>query len=190
MLKIKKKCVDVLLEKFPTTLTGCDSIMKSEYRYKTAALVDAINLAHMASVPQILPWAYYISTHVSTKDLLNESKLSWRDRALCLAGKDRLWHAQKTLTHAFLFEFELRSDQCTVGCSPRPPVVVWRDSERLRMNPHPLEKYNSWSDLKVCPTCQRDFERRHREARQKFWEGLPAIFELGTWDDLRSGLDP
>lgn len=189
MTRIKKKCVEVLLEKFPITLEGCDTIMKSEYRYKTNPLVDAINLAHTANVPEILPWAYYISTHVSVKDLLNEPKLSWKDKALCLAGKERLWNAQKTLTHAFLFDFELRSEQCNLGCSPRPPVVVWRDGERLRSNPHPLEAYTKWSELKICPSCQRDFEKRHREAREKFWEALPAVFELGTWNDLRSELD-
>lgn len=189
MKRIKKKCVDILVEKFPTTLAGCDIIMKSEFRYKTMTLVDAINLAHTTNVSQILPWAYYISTHVAVKDLLNEPKLSWKDKALCLAGKDRLWHAQKTLTHAFLFDFELRSEDCSVGCNPRPPIVAWRDGERLRVNPHPLEVHNKWGDLKICPTCQREFEKRHREAREKFWESLPAIFELGTWDSLQNELD-
>ncbi|EKM84429.1 hypothetical protein AGABI1DRAFT_67833 [Agaricus bisporus var. burnettii JB137-S8] len=187
MTMIKRKCVSVLLEKFPITLAGCDRIMKSEYRYKTNAIVDAINLAHTANVPEILPWAYYISTHVSVKDLLHDPNLSWKDKALCLAGKERLWHAQKTRTHAFLFD-ELQSEECSVGCDGRPSVMAWSDSERLRMNPHPLEEYKKWSDLNICMNCQRDFQRRHKEARVWLWETLPELFELGTWNGLRSDL--
>lgn len=116
-------------------------------------------------------------------DLLNDSVLSWRDKALCLAGKERLWEAQKNLTHSFRFE-PIRAPNCN-ACQLRPPQIVdWRETEELRKTPHPLDIYTKWSSMKVCQKCLAQMELQHQSGREKVWKSLPSFFELGSWEDI------
>lgn len=181
---LRQKCITVLRTKFPSTLSGCDILLSSGYQYTPSAIVRAIPLARETNVPEILPWAFYISTHISMADLLNDSVLSWRDKALCLAGKERLWEVQKTLTHPFRFE-PVRAPNCINACQLRPPQIAdWREMEELRKTPHPLEIYSKWSSMKMCQKCLTQMESQHQAGREKVWKALPSIFELGSWEDI------
>jgi hypothetical protein len=194
---LRQKCIDVLRTTFPSTLAGCDTLLASGYTYLPLAIARAIPLARETNVPEILPWAFYISTHIPMEVLLNSTVLSWRDKTLCLAGKERLWEVQKTITHQFLFEgaSSLRtplsssfpSANCTNSCQtkgPQIPVSGWRETEELRKTPHPLEKYEKWSSLKVCQKCAMQLEFVHQSGREKVWKTLPSIFELGSWEEI------
>ncbi|KAG5350367.1 hypothetical protein C0989_011323 [Termitomyces sp. Mn162] len=110
LTRIRQKCIDILQGKFPTTLSGCEELVSSGYQYNATTVVSAIPLARETNVPEILPWAFYISTNIDTDTLLADPVLSWRDKALCLAGKSQLWERQKEDTHKFLFEFARPSD--------------------------------------------------------------------------------
>lgn len=180
---LRQKCITVLRTKFPSILTGCDALLASGYQYTPPAIVRAIPLARETNVPEILPWAFYISTHIAMDDLLADSVLSWRDKALCLAGKERLWEVQKTLTHPFRFE-SVRALNCN-ACQLKPPQLAdWREMEELRKTPHPLEIYSKWSSMKVCQKCLAQMESQHQAGREKVWKALPSIFELGSWEDI------
>lgn len=181
---LRQKCIDILRRKFPSTLTGCDTILASQYRYISASLVAAITLARDANIPEILPWAFYICTHIEMELLLNDELLSWRDKTMCLAGKERLWEGQKSITHPFLFDF-VRSPSCQVGCkSCLPPQMGWRDTEDLRVSPHPLSRYTRWDALNVCSECVTRIQLQHQAGREKVWEMLPGIFGLGSWEKI------
>ncbi|PFH48118.1 hypothetical protein AMATHDRAFT_150595 [Amanita thiersii Skay4041] len=185
---IRQKCISVLQSKFPSTIEGCDTLLASKYLYPPEAIVRAIPLARESIVPEILPWAYYISTHIPTDELLNDASLSWRDKALCLAGKERLWEAQKTLTHAFVLTFE-RAPGCVSMCNQVFQFATerqsWKGLEMMRKSPHPLEMYTDWGSMKTCARCRESMERQHKAGREKLWELLPGMFELGSWKELQ-----
>ncbi|KAK2462905.1 hypothetical protein APHAL10511_005103 [Amanita phalloides] len=186
MRHVRQKCMAVLQSKFPSTIQGCDALLLSKYLYPPGAIVRAIPLARENVVPEILPWAYYISTHIATDELLRDPSLAWRDKALCLAGKERLWEAQKTITHSFLFTFD-RSPGCTSVCNQGYQLdrQTWKGLEHLRQSPHPLEPYTEWVSISTCKKCKEQMERQHKLGREKLWELLPGIFDLGSWKELK-----
>ncbi|KAF8884973.1 hypothetical protein BD779DRAFT_1662928 [Infundibulicybe gibba] len=146
---LRKKCISVLQKKFPSTLAECDALLASQYQYLSTAVVRAIPLAREANVPEILPWAFYISTHIDMDLLLQNEVLSWRDKALS-------------------------------------PTMKWRDTEALRVGPHPLEGYTGWPSLSVCSKCTTHLETQHKIGREKVWAMLPNMFQLGkNWDEIR-----
>lgn len=182
---LRKKCITIIQRKFPSTLAGCDEVLSSQYQYVPSAIVRAIPLALETNVPVILPWAYYLCTHIGLDALVNDPILSWRDKTLCLAGKERLWEVQKTTTHNNLFEFT-RSTLCTNACQSRLPAMTWKDTEGLRLSPHPLEEHSGWSALKLCSKCLVQIEAQHHAGREKVWEMLPSIFQLGSWEKIHN----
>ncbi|KIM37361.1 hypothetical protein M413DRAFT_20350 [Hebeloma cylindrosporum] len=158
MQGLRNKCITIIQDKFPSTLSGCD---------------------------EILPWAFYLCTHISVNDILANSVLSWQDKALCLAGKERLWEMQKWHTHAFMLDFK-QAPQCASNCSARiPRPLKLENFEVMRINPHPLEEYKDWKTLNLCQRCQTMAETQHRNGREKVWQELPSLFHLGkSWDNI------
>ncbi|KAG6849140.1 hypothetical protein H0H93_011003 [Arthromyces matolae] len=182
---IRDKCISILRDKFPTTLAGCDALVSSGYQYSATTVVRAIPLARENNVPEILPWAFYISINIDTDALLQDPVLSWRDKALCLAGKAQLWERQKEDTHRFLFEFA-RGPDCRIGCNIRPQLT-WKHMEELRKRPHPLHEYDDWSSLGVCQACLQRVQIEHEKGREKVWNDLPKIFRLAnSWQELHA----
>ena len=167
-------------------MSYCDILLSSKYSYNASSVVRAIPLARETNLPEILPWAFYVSTSIPNDVLLNDTVLSWQDKALCLAGKEKLWELQKSLTHRFLFEFT-RVNACQSSCQSRiPQLMSWRRTEELRSIPHPLEPFSDWDSLKICSRCVDYAQTQHRMGREKVWEDLPAVFHLGKWNDLEA----
>ncbi|KAH9481913.1 hypothetical protein JR316_0006443 [Psilocybe cubensis] len=186
MLQLRNKCIDIIQEKFPSSLKGCDEVLTRGIKYVPSEIVRIIPLARETTVPKVLPWAFYLCAHISVDEILANNVLSWRDKALCLAGKERLWELQKKETHFFLLDFK-QAPTCTTGCQTRvmvPRQLKLSDIESLRINPHPLEEYTDWKSLMICIKCQAMVESQHKEGREKVWQKLPTLFHLGTWDDI------
>ncbi|KAG6895935.1 hypothetical protein C0992_011482 [Termitomyces sp. T32_za158] len=183
---LRDKCITILRRFFPPSLSDCDVLLSSKYSYNKSSVLRAIPLAREANVPEILPWAFYVSTSIPDHVLLNDSVISWQDKALCLAGKEKLWELQKSLTHRFLFE-STRSIACQRFCQSRLPTMMsWRRTEELRALAHPLEPFDDWGSLNICPLCIESTKLQHRNGREETWEALPSIFHLGKWDDLEA----
>ncbi|KAG6916681.1 hypothetical protein DXG01_005802 [Tephrocybe rancida] len=185
ILFIREKCISILRAKFPTTLHGCDALVSSGYQYTATTVVRAIPLARETNVPALLPWAFYISTNIDPDPLLADPVLSWRDKALCLAGKTLLWERQKADTHRFLFEFTKAPD-CRHGCGLRLQMMSWKHMEELRKKPHPLHEYDDWDTHQVCGACLAHVQAEHARGREKVWNDLPKIFHLGTWEEIHA----
>ncbi|KAJ7612144.1 hypothetical protein FB45DRAFT_1065515 [Roridomyces roridus] len=52
---------------------------------------------------------------------------------------------------------------------------------------HPLSVWGpvQWALLKdLCQTCRRTLETKHKAARQAFWDKLPEMYGLPSWDEL------
>lgn len=184
MQQLRNKCIAIIQAKFPSTLKGCDEVLSRGIQYVPSEIVRIIPLARETTVPKVLPWAFYLCAHISVDEILTNSVLSWRDKALCLAGKERLWEAQKKHTHPFLLDFK-QCPQCTGACQTRVPRMLKIENiENLRMSPHPLEEYTDWKSLMLCPKCQSVSEMGHRDGRERVWDALPSFFHLGTWEDI------
>ncbi|KAF8643193.1 hypothetical protein AX16_009170 [Volvariella volvacea WC 439] len=188
MRTLRQKCITILQRRFPSTLASCDELLASKYTYPSAAdVIRAIPLAREANVPEILPWAYYIATHVSVESIMGEKSLSWKDKALCLAGKEKLWDAYRLLTHSFLFDVH-RVPGCPSNCYARtshPSNVDWRLVDSVRSSPHPLDIQTKWDSVNVCGHCLKTIEAAHRTGREKVWNLLPSYFGLGSWEEIR-----
>ncbi|KIJ97691.1 hypothetical protein K443DRAFT_630675, partial [Laccaria amethystina LaAM-08-1] len=83
MQQLRNKCIALLCQKFPSTLSGC-AVIAQQYQYTPSTTVRLIPLARETNIPEVLPWAYYICTQMSIPDLLINPILSWQDKA---AGK-------------------------------------------------------------------------------------------------------
>ncbi len=65
-------------------------------------------------------------------------------------------------------------DYKTNAC-PSFPMDVWRE----------LEGVDSGM-LGLCEECLTRYMACHEKLKQDFWERLPRVFELGTWDELKT----
>ncbi|KAF9048919.1 hypothetical protein BJ165DRAFT_1343369 [Panaeolus papilionaceus] len=183
MAQLRNKCINIIQEKFPSTLAGCDAVLSKHTQYIPSEIVRIIPLARETNVPKVLPWAFYLCCHIEVEELMVNTALSWSDKALCLAGKEHLWKVQKTISHSFLFEFK-QVPGCPSGCARVVPQISWQDCETLRKSPHPLEEYPDWNSTRVCPKCRDHIKAQHRDGREKVWQMLPGFFGLGSWDDI------
>ncbi|KAF8149053.1 hypothetical protein B0H34DRAFT_734667 [Crassisporium funariophilum] len=186
MQQLRQKCISIIQDKFPSTLAGCDMVLSRQYKYIPAEIVRVIPLARETNVATVLPWAFYLCAQIGVDDILKDPVLSWRDKALCLAGKEFLWEAQKSNTHKFLLEFNQALD-CPHNCHrsvASNSTMTWQNAEIMRITPHPLEEYVDWKDVRVCRKCLDMVMLQHRIGREKVWEKLPSYFQLGTWDDI------
>lgn len=65
----------------------------------------------------------------------------------------------------------------------------------ILIDPSPQPKYGfmTWSKLDeeqglsggFCQSCLKFAKESHAAGREKLWERLPTLFNLGEWDDLQ-----
>ncbi|KAJ2924397.1 hypothetical protein H1R20_g12693, partial [Candolleomyces eurysporus] len=137
MDQLRKKSIRLLEAKFPSTLDGCISLLKSQFRYDSKDIVRIITLAGRTNVPSVLPWAYYLCTHMGVDDILKNNVLTWEDKALCLAGKEKLWQALMKHSHSFLFRFT-PSPQCNGNCATKMSMML-SSGQSSGINPYTLQ---------------------------------------------------
>lgn len=186
MQPIRNKCISMIQDKFPSTLAGCDDVLKRKLLYRPSEIDRLIPLARETNIPRVLPWAFYLCTQMGTDELLQNKVLSWKDKALCLAGKESLWEMRKTVTHNFLLHFAC-APNCISNCrAPIPGSFAGALDvlEILRKSPHILEEYTDWISLGLCTRCQGFAQTQHRIGREKAWQLLPSFFQLGTWEEI------
>ena len=186
MQQIRNKCISMIQDKFPSTLAGCDDVLRRNIIYRPSEIDRLIPLARETNIPRVLPWAFYLCTQMGTDELLKNNVLSWKDKALCLAGKECLWDMRKTATHSFLLNF-IPASNCTSSCKtrmPEPFPEALDAIETLRKTPHVLEEYTEWGGLRLCIRCQTFLQAQHRNGRERVWQSLPSFFQLGTWEDI------
>jgi len=184
--QLREKCITIIHDKFPSTLSGCDDVIKRKIPYRPSEIDRIIPLARETNVPRVLPWAFYLCAQMRTEELLQNPVLSWHDKALCLAGKERLWEMRKTVTHTFLLDFH-PAPTCISGCKLRMPdsfTAALEAIEVLRVTPHVLDEYTDWSNLRLCNRCQSFLQVQHKQGREKVWQSLPGFFHLGTWEEI------
>ena len=191
---LRQRCISLLLTKLPSTFESYEAKSKSTSssaatpdRYRSDTVMRAIKLAQENNVLEALPYAYYCVSRFPHKRLLKErpGDMSWKDKAICLVGRERLNWAQMSMSYSFLLVFQ-RAPICqSVLCAhARGPHAEWHMLENYR-SPHPLREYDRWESLNVCPDCVAYSQTRHLEGRKDVWKHLPTLFELPTWEELK-----
>ena len=198
---LRQRCISLFLTKLPSTFESYEAKArpsssssstsstpgKTRDRYRSDTVMRAIKLAQENDIHEALPYAYYCVSRFPHKRLLKErpGDISWKDKAICLVGRERLQWAQMSMSYAFLLVFQ-RSPVCqsALCAHARGPHAEWHLLENER-SPHPLREYDRWDALNVCPDCVAYCQARHLEGRKDVWKYLPTLFELPTWEELR-----
>lgn len=159
----------------------------TKQRLRSDTVMRAIALAHETNVLQILPYLYYCAARISLHRLLKdrEGDISWRLKAILLAGRERLRYAELSLSYSFLCVFQ-RAPQCKGGIScahTRGPENEWRIVQCSKA-PNPMKLYSGWDKLGVCRDCVEFNKGLHETGRREVWERLPGLFELPNWEEL------
>ncbi|KAF5352848.1 hypothetical protein D9756_006344 [Leucocoprinus leucothites] len=185
----RQRCIALLTSKFPTTFV--DYVAKSNRdppeKYDSDSVMRVAVLAQENNVPEILPYAYYCIARMSPRRILQQRPhdVSWKEKTLCLIGRERLRMAEMTLSYTFLLIFQ-RSATCEsyLCADARGPHAEWHVVDAAK-SPNPLRKYTTWSRLNVCNACVAHCQTQHQKGREEVWERLPEMFELGTWEQLK-----
>ncbi|KAJ7267680.1 hypothetical protein B0H12DRAFT_1010194 [Mycena haematopus] len=190
---LRQRCIAILKARFPTTFATYNAMISSSHRkhYKSDEVMRAVLLAQECNLRDILPYAYYCVARMGLTRLVADSPadISWREKTICLVGRERLRWAEMSLSHSFLFAFQrapgcVSPPQCGIA---RGPHKEWRVLEAAR-SPNPLKLYTRWQALNVCAQCVAHAQAQHQAGREEVWQHLPVIFELGGWDELREAV--
>ncbi|KAJ7165528.1 hypothetical protein C8R43DRAFT_1061459 [Mycena crocata] len=165
------------------------------------ARIQVIQLAREADAPWILPHAFFdLSCIFSTlaehdpvvfHDAVSNgisALLSAQDRQAFLRGHNVQTKNTITQLFPFLVSHPFYIDDCSspLRCAEERSRVF---TGLVRHHVHvrfPLSFWDQedWDELEVCHTCLVALKQTLQEARQKFWDELPGIYELPPWTDL------
>lgn len=200
---LRQRCISLFVTKLPSTFESYELKARATNltlssptiipaplapdRYRSDTVMRAIRLAQENNILEALPYAYYCVSRFPHKRLLKDrpGDISWKDKTICLVGRERLTWAQMSMSYSFLLVFQ-RSPKCqSVLCAhARGPHAEWHLLENYR-SPHPLREYDRWESLNVCDDCVAYCQARHLAGRKDVWKHLPTLFELPTWEELR-----
>ncbi|KAJ7502392.1 hypothetical protein B0H11DRAFT_1712446 [Mycena galericulata] len=189
IVSLRHRCIAVLKAKFPSTFPDYTAMISSPHRkhYKSDDVMRAVLLAQGCNVLEILPYAFYCVARIGLSRIVTETAtdISWKEKAICLVGRERLRWAEMSLSHSFLFAFRpapsCQTPQCAIAHGPQKE---WRVLEAARA-PNPLKLFVRWQALNVCGECIAYAQTQHQAGREEVWQHLPVIFELAAWDELR-----
>ena len=197
---LRKKCIDILKRKIPTSsLTDMDAIFGTQVhrrvRYAEFSVdirFSIVNLARETRVLELLPFMFYLCARLHTNVVLNGTSvavLSWKDKAICLAGRGKLLRAQRTLSYAPFIDIK-PSASCKnhpTLCASMIPRTIQTELERLAfIDIFSLECCKrTIMASHVCAPCVKHAMLQHQEGRKQVWDMLPGIFQLGSWENIR-----
>ena len=182
---LRQFCVDLLLWKIPNTFEKYDHKVHS---YRSASIMRAILLAQQYTVPEALPYLYYCLSRVSLRRFLKDrpGDVSWKEKTIALVGRERLFEAQVSITHAFFINFERASTCSSPMCAhARGPRAQWQIIENGGRCPHPLKPFEDWDGLNVCSDCVEYCKAKHLLGRKEVWRLLLVWFEFSPWEELK-----
>ncbi|KAJ7463407.1 hypothetical protein B0H11DRAFT_2198235 [Mycena galericulata] len=187
IVSLRHRCIAVLKAKFPSTFTDYTAMISSPHRkhYKSDAVMRAVLLAQECNVLEILPYGFYCVARIGLSRIVTEtaSDISWKKKAICLVGRERLRWAEMSLSHSFLFAFRSAPSCQTPRCAiAHGPQKEWRVLAAAHA-PNPLKLFVRWQALNVCGECIAYAQTQHQAGREEVWQHLPVIFELAAWDE-------
>ncbi|KAJ6514447.1 hypothetical protein C8R47DRAFT_961916 [Mycena vitilis] len=190
---LRDSMLSILSSLYPSSLQNWSNPTPLEgYTSHSYDHISALNLTIKMDIRSVLPAIMYAICKLfdtqqilyGTKSRKIEEKL-YRDR--CVAAIPQLTLAEQNILNYLLLE---SSDACDDGPVCNEERLRWlklevEDTESYSP-PNPLLNSNSdcWENLGLCSAYHEAAKVSYNERRQKLWEALPRIFQLGTWDDL------
>ncbi|TEB19246.1 hypothetical protein FA13DRAFT_1698124 [Coprinellus micaceus] len=189
MRNLRNRCISLFTSKFPSTFDdyAAKSTSAAHERYRSDSVMRAIQLARETTVLEVLPYAYYCVARMSMKRIMKEREddLSWKEKCLCLVGRERLRWAEMSVSHSFLLVFQRSTSCVTFTCAhTRGPHAEWHVLEAAK-SPNPLRAFTRWSNLNICKECEVHCQRVHLQGRKEVWTRLPGFFDLPPWEVLK-----
>ncbi|KAJ7181324.1 hypothetical protein C8R43DRAFT_1170098 [Mycena crocata] len=191
---LREAMISVLVDLYPTSLKTWSARQPGTpagYKANIAADFEALNLAVKMNIRPILPAlmyeictseAYGINAIVFGYRSVKIQDLGYRKR--CISAVPELARAQRRVL-SYLEEPDSDCDEEEGGACDAERIR-WLALELEDENVDPLKDDNAnvWDDFSLCSSCLSSAKMVYQDARQKLWDDLPAIFDLGTWDEL------
>ncbi|TFK47453.1 hypothetical protein OE88DRAFT_1666251 [Heliocybe sulcata] len=155
-------------------------------------VVLGAQLACLGQARTLLPSALYCFTSLSTKMIFDQIFFSEKEKRQCVLGREAIIAEYKKLGN------ELRNCRKSAPCDSRrycPTLAGWPSllaQERLLTRADAIacpfilhESHDLIRDEGVCAACYIKARQVYDEGRQRIWDGLPAYFEMESWEALR-----
>ncbi|KAF8191017.1 hypothetical protein K438DRAFT_1970764 [Mycena galopus ATCC 62051] len=190
---LRESMISILCDIYPSSLDKWLARLTAVppgYRISRNDDITVLNLARKLDIRSILPSAMYLVSITHGLEVLYggpNRRIENKDdrKRYTLAFTELLLEQRRVATGFLLHEDEIP------GCDGDEGEC---DAERLRWlaidlpahEDDPLSGKIAWKDFDVCSSCLELAQDEYAEAREDFWEGLPGIFDLGSWKKLLS----
>ncbi|KAK6995853.1 hypothetical protein R3P38DRAFT_2656041 [Favolaschia claudopus] len=196
---LRKRALVHISATHPTSLEEYDAWAQqpqpawlSEAMDRDEALIPI--LARQLSMAWILPIAFYRDCKQMSERSMLESSQSLDDKTLVVTACRTLEGTAVSQMLEFLWpndDEEAEGCRNPVGCMVAR-IRMRRKAERRRQRfpitaPRlPLEIWEpkDWDAVLACGSCLASMKAGYETARKEFWDALPDIFDLPSWDEL------
>lgn len=187
-----------LYSRFPLTLEEDDVAKRSVHEFEFPAkdpYFQVLKLAHRAGLISILPRVLYYCCETYPESFLEHGgdvdgstkTLSVQDQNICLAGREAIFEAQAKTTCEWLCDPDTLSDVCATPerCNlgrQKAYLATLASAHPIALELWPMSSMRLNGEL--CEECATIAWDMHKDGREYFWEQLPELFDLSTWDVL------
>jgi hypothetical protein len=178
------------------TLDEFDALLRrfwqsESVKIRILSLAPVHALAREMQVLDILPCTFYFLSTLSVEEIFKQPCLSFEEMKICLIGRARLIQKQSAHSVSSAFDFEA-SPRCLLeGACQRqqPSPLVWKlhttgAFHTVMALTLPVSKEKLERIFQICSECAIDSETRILNGRRHIWNELPAIFNLGSWEEM------
>ena len=156
--------------------------------FQTADLVHEMDLQW--SLPMIL-YACTLSIEGVVAGYMHRGERRWMNRSLqelCLKAVKPLMHWYRKDILGFLYRTNIDGCQSFARCLEGRLTLA--EEYFAYKYYHPLgsfsDMYETAVQEAVCTTCYTASRHAHLAAREALWEALPGLFDLPSWETLRT----
>ncbi|KAJ7612155.1 hypothetical protein FB45DRAFT_759926 [Roridomyces roridus] len=115
-------------------------------------------------------------------------RLSTQDQSAFFVGHAAQCNAMDDVLEFLSLPADIPECVSPESCARERFKAIGASRERIgTLSSRPLSAWGvcQWDLLKdLCPTCCCALETKHRAARRAFWDNLPGIYDLPSWDEL------
>ncbi|KAJ7174912.1 hypothetical protein C8R46DRAFT_1347907 [Mycena filopes] len=193
---LRRRALVHFCSRFPTTLAHWDlkremkypAVPSWELSYEIDDAVALIALARQARARWILPCAFYelaLACKTSGFFAMPEEE----QRPLLdgyLLQRDAVWTIMQFLSDGVALHLCCSIKSCGNMKFAFPRYAHERCAE-VPARPLTIWAEGDWEDLaEVCGVCRPYLRDAHQRARQDFWDRLPSLYGLGSWEELEA----
>ncbi|KAF8216797.1 hypothetical protein K438DRAFT_1953695 [Mycena galopus ATCC 62051] len=193
--------VACLMSANPTTLEEYDLLPTDDtlngIEFYPAVYFDMVTLASENNILAALPRAYYaVLKNFDLRTLFDgisredgtRAHLSSLDLRRCVIASEtlskRLFQSGYTFGWARKWEYDDCTDLAECRWGRESIVIVYSDMEGVSLGA--LDK--PYDERHFCDTCVGHLSEYMAAGRKKFWDELPAIFDLPPWSELKNDI--